>query len=405
MQDANPAGRPEFRSKKPRTLLLTSQYFLLGELRAACERLEVPHRLLDLQAREMAMEDFVAVMAKVMSEFRPDLVLTVNHLGVDREGVLAEVLSRVDTPLVSWFVDNPLLILPLHHNLHAARTALFSWDADNLDDLRAMGFENVFHLPLAADPTRFRPKADTPREDWRARVSFVGNSMVLKTHKRLAAAAPGPILARAVPGLARAFSESEERSVRALIQGEFPELWPEFEALGEEARKLALETCVTWLATLEYRLECLAGILGFGPIIAGDPGWKELLGGVPGWRYLPELAYYDELPDFYPLSEVNFNCTSKQMKGAVNQRVFDVPSCGAFLITDRRRQIEDLFEPGQEVVLYDEPAEVFDLVRRYLADPGARRRVVEAARKRVLAEHTYDRRLAELLETARQCFG
>jgi spore maturation protein CgeB len=137
----------------------------------------------------------------------------------------------------------------------------------------------------------------------------------------------------------------------------------------------------------------------------GDTGWQELLSAHPGWRYHPELSYYDDLPDFYPLSDINFNCTSQQMKGAVNQRVFDVPCCNAFLLTDHRRQVEDLFEPGAEIVCYATPDDIPELVERYLADPAARARVASAARKRVLAEHTYDHRVASLMETMRKTFG
>jgi len=37
--------------RPPRLLLLTSAYFLLGELAQACKRLEVPHLLVDLGAK------------------------------------------------------------------------------------------------------------------------------------------------------------------------------------------------------------------------------------------------------------------------------------------------------------------------------------------------------------------
>lgn len=93
------------------------------------------------------------------------------------------------------------------------------------------------------------------------------------------------------------------------------------------------------------------------------------------------------------------------MKGAVNQRVFDVPASGAFLLTDRRRQMERLFEPNREMAMYDRPEDVSDQIRRWLDDPAGRARLAEAGRRRVLAEHTYDHRLAALLRTMRRTFG
>jgi len=400
----NTVKRPTFRDRQPRILLLTSQYFLIGELQAACGRLGIEHLLLDLGTKEMDLDEFVSLMASTLSSFRPDFVLTVNHLGVDREGVLASLLSKYNVPLASWFVDNPHLILGAYQNLHGARTAIFTWDNDTVDSLKDMGFSTVFHLPLGADPTRLVPHRTEPVEEWRADISFVGNSMLEKTLRRLQASRPTQRLVEGGLLVAQAFGASDERCAGRFLRRRFPELRDEFEGLGTAERKQAFETFITWQSTLMYRLDCVLRILDFKPLIVGDKGWNELLKDRTGWRYHSELSYYEDLPDFYPLSKINFNCTSQQMKGAVNQRVFDVPCCNAFLLTDYRRQVEELFEPGTEIVYYEHPDQIPGLVDVYLNDPEKRKAVTEAARKRVLAEHTYDHRMASLVEAMRQTF-
>ena len=394
---------PTFQTKTPRILLLTSRYFLLGEVTAACERLDIPHHLLDLQTREMEMEVFVGKVLHALTTFKPDFVLTVNHLGVDHEGVLAQILQRMDLPLVSWFVDNPHLILPLYPKAHQDRTLLLTWDADNVDSLRAFGYPNVAHLPLGVDHTRFTP-GRPGREEWKADVSFVGNSMAAKTEARRKAADPGPELSARLGEVARAFGDSEEPSAARFLLANYPELRPGFMELASPGRMLAFETLLTWQSTLDYRLDCIRCLMPFKPLVVGDPGWIILMPG-PGWRHLPELGYYEDLPGFYPRSAINFNATSRQMKGAVNQRVFDVPACGGFLITDHRRQMEELFEPGREVIVYEHPDEIQGLVERWLTDESGRRAVTEAARKRILAEHTYDHRIQALADLARQTFA
>ncbi len=380
-------GRP------PRLLLLTSAYFLLGELVTACRRLNAPHLLLDLGAREMDAATFVSTLRAAVDDFRPDAILTVNHLGVDHEGVLYSLAGDLRLPIVSWFVDNPEFILPLFPKPDADNTLALSWDLDSLPALGRFGFTKTGWLPLGVDEERFAPgRAAVDRPDWRARVSFVGNSMVAKTLKRLEAARPTPGLLKAFTPLAEAFAASVDRGVRELMARRAPELLPEFEGLGV-ARTTAFETAVVWRATLGYRLACVSATLPFAPLVVGDPGWRELLPAGCGARLHAELNYYEDLPGFYPLSEVNFNCTSAQMKGAVNQRVFDVPAAGAFLLTDRRAQLERLFEPGVEMAVYDDPEDAAEQLSRYLADADARRRMAGAGRARVLAEHTYVHRL------------
>lgn len=397
-------NQPKFRGKMPRILLLTSQYFIMGELVAAMERLGVPHRLLDLAAKEMDLQEFVQLMSTTLADFKPDVVLTVNHLGVDREGILMSILDQLNVPLVSWFVDNPHLILDAYSNTNAGRTILFTWDADTVESLGGMGFEAVHHLPLGADPHRFTPEGREVPEELRARVSFVGNSMKTKTELRFVASQPSFLMVEAGFDLAEGFAESDARTIREYMREVRPDVLSDMDEQPRE-NALAYETYLTWLSTCLYRRECILRVMPYEPLIVGDSGWKELYKHVSGWRYHKELAYYNELPDFYLASDVNFNCTSKQMKGACNQRVFDVPCCGAFLLTDHRDQIEELFEPEKEVVFYRNMDEIPELMDRYLNDAEARKKVAEAGRQRVLAEHTYDHRVCTMLELINRTFG
>ena len=399
-------ARPVLRRELPRVLCLTSRFFLLGEVTRACERLGAPCHYLET-GKVMDRDAFVAMVRGAVASFHPDFLLTVNHLGVDREGVLLELLAAMRLPLASWFVDSPELTLPLYRPAATSDTVLFTWDVDSITPLREQGFPHVHYLPLATDETRFCPRAvPETAHPWRARVSFVGNSMRTKTAMRLAAAAPPPRLLQAFGELAAGFGVSPHRLVRQHMAEARPDLLPAYAALGTIERQLAFETAVIWEATRRYRAACLEATLPHGPLLVGDAGWRDTFPGEGlGWRYLPELAYYDQLPDFYPLSDVNFNATSQQMKGAVNQRVFDVPACRAFLLTDARRQLERLFEPGREVAVYDGPEDAAGQLERFLADAGARAAIARAGQRRVLAQHTYPRRMSELFAIMRQTFA
>lgn len=393
---------PKFQNEKPKILLLTSQYFLMGEIVAACERQSVPHMFINMDAKEMELDQFVSRISSAIETFRPDFVLTVNHLGVDQEGVLNTLLHKFKLPLASWFVDNPMLILPLYRAQPNGNTTIFTWDADRMDTLRQMGFNDIFHLPLGTDQTRFLPSKGCTEKKWEKNISFVGNSMVHKTAKRLEVAKISGPLAKNYKEVAHKFGQGNEHSVINFLKKNYPELLPEYENLVIPHRKLAFETLVIWQATLEYRLSCVEKTLDFKPLIVGDDGWKQLLNNQNMWEYHSELSYYDDLPRFYPCSKINFNCTSQQMKGAVNQRVFDVPACNGFILTDHRYQMEKLFEPGKEIAVYNSIEEIPQLIEKYLSDEDARLQIIKAARKRILAEHTYDSRIKTMIKYMRQ---
>ena len=395
--------RPRFRNPQPRVLLFGSGYFLQREIHSACARLGWPLRTLALPGGPTGSGAFVSSLLEAVAAFDPDFALTVNHMGLDQQGVLLNLFEKMALPLASWFVDSPRLILHDFPGQLNPWCALFTWDKDTVAPLADQGFALVKHLPLATDTTLFRPEAGAPAPSWPAHVSFVGDSMAAPVARLTARLKARPEFVRACLDQARHFAASPLREARAFIVGH-PELQALWQALPTDQLRLDGEQLLTWQATLEYRLDRVRALLPFEPLIAGDPGWKTLLPPA-GWRSHRPLDYYADLPRFYPASQVNFNATSLQMKGAVNQRVFDAPACGGFVLTDYREQLEELFDLGTEAVCYREPEEIPELVRRYAASPQEREAIIQAARKRILARHDYTHRLKTMLSALRRQYA
>jgi spore maturation protein CgeB len=80
----------------------------------------------------------------------------------------------------------------------------------------------------------------------------------------------------------------------------------------------------------------------------------------------------------------------------VNPRTFEIASCGAFQLVDRRTLLGELFEEG-EMELFSDLAELRGKIDYYLARPEERNHIAELGRERVLREHTYTARMEELL--------
>ncbi len=85
----------------------------------------------------------------------------------------------------------------------------------------------------------------------------------------------------------------------------------------------------------------------------------------------------------------------------VNPRTFEIAACGAFQLVDERSLLSELFRPG-ELATFSDMDELHAKIGHYLAHPEERRAVAEAGRRRVLAEHTYARRMAQLLDFIRE---
>ncbi len=82
---------------------------------------------------------------------------------------------------------------------------------------------------------------------------------------------------------------------------------------------------------------------------------------------------------------------------ANNMRLYEATGVGALLITDRKDNLGELFEVGKEVVAYSSPEEAAELIRYYIAHPEEARAIALAGQARTLREHTYQRRMEELV--------
>jgi hypothetical protein len=81
---------------------------------------------------------------------------------------------------------------------------------------------------------------------------------------------------------------------------------------------------------------------------------------------------------------------------ANNMRLYEATGMGALLVTDRKSNIADIFEPGREVVCYDSQQECLELIAYYRAHEDERARIAAAGQRRTLEQHSYRHRTAEL---------
>ncbi|NGQ95718.1 glycosyltransferase [Brevibacillus sp. SYP-B805] len=77
----------------------------------------------------------------------------------------------------------------------------------------------------------------------------------------------------------------------------------------------------------------------------------------------------------------------------VTQRTFEILGAGGFMLACRTPELSRMFTDGAEIAFTDHPSDTVELVSRYLEQPALRYRIGQAARQKVLQEHTYHHRL------------
>ncbi len=134
------------------------------------------------------------------------------------------------------------------------------------------------------------------------------------------------------------------------------------------------------------------------------PEKRFLLGG-SGWQGRPLPANVHYIGHVYTRDHNAFNCTPQAVLNVNREsmarygfspptRIFEAAGAGACLITDEWEGIELFLEPEREVLVARDGAEVAEHLQNLTPDRA--RAIGRAALHRVLAEHTYAHRAAQL---------
>lgn len=128
----------------------------------------------------------------------------------------------------------------------------------------------------------------------------------------------------------------------------------------------------------------------------------------PGWQHATELTQHERHPHRVLASELarihaehlgvlNIRHGTHVING-LNQRHFAPYVQGAPVISDAQPDIPQCFDPGTEMLVFQDVEALNELQAELLRAPERARAVGLAGQRRVLAEHTYTHRVAALAE-------
>jgi spore maturation protein CgeB len=292
----------------------------------ALERLDCRVEAFDLRERpgllgRLTGQDLRSRLRKAIAAAQADFVLAIGAEALDAQTV-NELAAVTSIPWINWFPDDLRTIEGVLERAPAYQH-VFAAGSDVADRLSAALHRTVQVIPLAADPSVYRPLRS--RDQYRANVVFAGS---------------------ATP----------------------------------------------------RREELLAGLVEFGLALWG-PGWRRTSlrdycrGEVPNTE-----TYVRAYGGASVAVNIHHTCgDGPGPEASVNQRVFELAAIGVPQVVDRRTDLDRYFEAGTHVLVFDDAGELKRLVRAALQDFAASEAVGVAARKQVLAGHTYMHRMKDLL--------
>jgi len=127
-------------------------------------------------------------------------------------------------------------------------------------------------------------------------------------------------------------------------------------------------------------------------------------GGIPVCKFglsPGSVVSFEKLIKIFSNSRINLNFTASYGDGASRQlkaRIFEVPMCGGFLLTEYVEGVEEYFEIDKEIVCFETVDEAIEKITYYLAHANERKTIAQAGFNRAHRDHTWGKRLRVVFE-------
>ncbi|WP_226603063.1 CgeB family protein [Bacillus cereus] len=280
-------------------------------------------------------------LVKAALKIQPSLIIVFHGF---EEGISKGIqeLKQYNFTTALWLTDDPYFT-DVTKNLVLDYDYVFTQDTGCIDFYKDLGCDHVYYVPLAAEPPAYTPILT--EEEYIFDISFIGTAF----DNRLA------------------FIDSIAEYLvtkNTLIIGSNWDRLKRYELLKD---KIILLPFLVYENSIEY--------------------YKRSKINMNIHRSIEDVIFNK--------NKVKINARS------INNRTFEIASTGAFQMTDIRSDLEKCYIPGGQIETFTSPIDFIEKAERYLANPAQRKTIAMEGFKRTLIDHTYDKRVKDLLEIIR----
>jgi hypothetical protein len=137
----------------------------------------------------------------------------------------------------------------------------------------------------------------------------------------------------------------------------------------------------------------------WGPRIPRKISTIPLLFGKLGRAYGGRFVWGKEYAKIAKLSKIFLALDAlPHIRKSMSARMYTAVGCGSFYMCQHVNGIEEVLEPGKEIITFKSDQEMPHLIRYYLKNDSLRTKIAEAGKMKVLQQHTYEIRIRQMFE-------
>lgn len=317
---------------------------------------------------------------------------------------VSDLCEELGKKYIAWTVDSPLISL-YHQSLFNKCNYIFIFDRFYCEELKNLGAEHVWYLPLAVNCSRVGKITGSftadERNKWHSEVSFVGGMYHRNSYDEIKDRLPEYLRGYFDAAMAAQMEIYGDSIFDKVLTVDILEKLCELIDFKQDERAfsdIALVFSSTFLgfklANIE-RVQILNKLAKHFPtdLYTDDPD-KELI----GVNLKGAVNYMTDMPKVFNCSRININPVMRNIRTGIPLRAWDIVGAGGFLMTSFQLEYMDFFENGKDYVYYESHDDLLRKTEYYLNHEDERAQIARNGHEKAVKFHSYEKRMEFILD-------
>lgn len=110
---------------------------------------------------------------------------------------------------------------------------------------------------------------------------------------------------------------------------------------------------------------------------------------MPNVRNHGFISYYENMSKMFFNSKININITMRGIQSGSSLRNQDIMAAGGFLLSNYQSDLADMYNDGEDLVMYYTRQDLADKIEYYLSHDKEREEIADNGRRKTLENNSY----------------
>ncbi|MDY5807931.1 MAG: DUF3880 domain-containing protein [Lachnospira sp.] len=312
-------------------------------------------------------------------------------ISIDFIPLISKIALRNKIKYISWIVDSPNLSLYCLMVFNPYNY-IFHFDSREANILKNMGVSNIYYMPIGVNDKRLSTLLGGYTRSYINDISFMGNMYNEKFNEFDTIVGMSEYEKGFLEGIIRSQLRifGEDIMEEAIPQHIMDSILTRISLDDNEevliTKKQILFNLMRRKATVIERKEIVKMI---GDRWGIDLYTQSDTSDMPNVRNHGFISYYENMSKMFFNSKININITMRGIQSGSSLRNQDIMAAGGFLLSNYQSDLADMYNDGEDLVMYYTRQDLADKIEYYLSHDKEREEIADNGRRKTLENNSY----------------